>query len=278
MHLKDLLHGKMADFQQEKIRLQTIFEKTPFDIYVEFAYQEYTLKQYLSEAFLSTPIRGTYTDINDFLQSTCRYWNTPDLEGLLFYCEVVANILYLCSAHIRIWDDSAAGLKEQCLQNIDIILDKTGHKFVTDEDGICAVIKKDALAASVIEDIDDKTAAKAILEYNRFNMKGDLEGKRKLLKQIGDFIEPTLQKRNKLPAPLNELADDVSFCLNNLNIRHNNKAGNHKKDVLDTLPDKDLEVLYDDAYCTALLLIELSKQEESHNRIGAIRQKSKGTK
>ena len=44
------------------------------------------------------------------------------------------------------------------------------------------------------------------------------------------------------------------------------------------MSDKDLEVLYDDAYRTALLLIELLKQEESHNRIGAVRQQSKGTK
>ncbi len=277
MHLKDLLHEEIADFQQERIRLQTIFENTIFRE-TAYPYRKFTLKQYLSGAFLSTKIRGTNTDINDFLRSTSRSWNAPDMESLLFYCEVIANILYLCSKFIYPWDSSAKQLKEQCLQNIDIILDKTGYKFATDDDGIIAVIKKDALAFSVIEDINDKVAAKAILEYNRLDMKGNLEGKRKLLKQIGDFIEPTLQKRNELLGQLHELADDISFCLNNLNIRHNNKEGNHKKDFLDTMSDKDLEVLYDDAYRTALLLIELSKQEESHKRIGTVRQQSKGTK
>lgn len=273
MHLKDLLGMSIQDYELERRRIETLFAGTSF----VYGYATHTLKSFVSYDFMHSPLRRTFISIDDFLQSCSSYWETPSLEGLLFYCEVVLNLLFPKKSYAT-YDDEGRRLRNMVATNISVILNKTGYDFSRGEDGIITIHKKDALAASVIEDMDDKATAKAILEYNRFNLKGDLEGKRKLLKQIGDFIEPTLQKRNKLPAPLNELADDVSFCLNNLNIRHNNKEGKHKKDFLDTLPDKDLEVLYDDAYRTALLLIELSKQEESHNRIGKVRQLSKGAK
>ena len=273
MHLKDLLGMSIQDYELERRRIETLFADTSF----VYGFATHTLKSFVSYDFMRGPLRQTYISIDDFLESYSLYWKTPSLDGLLFYCEVVLNLLFPEKSYAT-YNDEGRKLRDMIKVNIFVILNKTGHDFSRGEDGIITIHKKDALAASVIEGMDDKATAKAILEYNRFNMKGDLAGKRKLLKQIGDFIEPTLQKRNKLPAPLNELADDVSFCLNNLNIRHNNKEGNYKKDFLDTLPDNDLEVLYDDAYRTALLLIELSKQEESHNRIGRVRQLSKGAK
>lgn len=274
MHLRDLLKAEIPNFLEERLRLQTIFEDTSF----VYAYRQTSLKQYLAPYFLTCNIRGTCFDINDFLRTCSQYWNNTELDGLLFYCEVIANIIYSCSRRIRNWDDSAAALKEQCLQNIDIILDKTGYKFVTDDDGISSVIKKDALAFSAIDDIDDKTTAMAILKYNRLDVKGDLRRKKGLLKQIGDYLEPTLQRRNTLTGKLFELADDVSFCLNSLDIRHNNKKGVYKKPLLDTLAAAKLEELYDDTYRSSLLLIEMLKQEESHSRIAAARQQCKGTK
>ena len=192
MHLRDLLKADIPSFLDERLRLQKVFEQMTF---VEH-FREVTLKQYLAYSFRSSPIRGTFTDIDDFLQASSRYWNTTELDGLLFYCEIIANIIYSCSKRTTDWHPSAIRLREQCLQNIDIILDKTGYKFMTDSDGIVAVIKKDALAFCVIEDIDDKVVANAVLEYNRLDMKGDLKRKKGLLKQIGDYLEPTLQRRN----------------------------------------------------------------------------------
>ena len=277
MHLRDLLKAEISDFLGERLRLHKIFDGTLF-VYTVYGNKQ-TLKGYLAPYFLTCNLRRTFCDIDDFLNTCSRRWNTTkDLDGLLFYCEVIANIIYSCSRRIRDWDDPPAVLKEQCLQNIDIILDKTGYKFVTDDEGICFVAKKDALASSVIEDVDDKVAANAVLEYNRLDMKGDLERKKGLLKQIGDFLEPTLQKRNTLTGKLFELADDVSFCLNSLDIRHNNKKGVHKKPLLDALTDAELEELYDDTYRSALLLIEMLKQDESHRRIESARQQCKGTK
>ena len=275
MHLRDLLKADIPSFLDERFRLQTIFEDTTF-LYT--MYSKKTLKEYLAPYFLTCNVRGTYSDIDDFLRDCSQYWNTSELDGLLFYCEVVANIIYSCSRCIRDWNESAAVLKRQCLQNISIILDKTGYKFIKDSDGIVAIIKKDALAFSVIEDIDDKVAANAVLAYNRLDMQGALRRKKGLLKQIGDYLEPTLQRRNSMKGKLFELADDVSFCLNSLDIRHNNKEGTHKKPLLDTLADAQLEELYDDTYRSSLLLIEMLEQEKSHSRITAARQQCKGTK
>ena len=273
MHLSDLLQSYDINFENERKRIELLFARTPCGSSFDFG--GYTsIKEYLARDFLNSKLRATFISIDDFIGHFSRHWKTPSLEGLLFYCEVIINLL-------RIADHPYGDIKElmnSVARNISIIIQRTGYELRKADNGLLSIVKKNALAITVIEDIDESVAAKAILEYNRLDMKGNLEGKRKLLKQIGDFIEPTLQKRNELSGQLYELADDVSFCLNNLNIRHNNKEGKHKKDCLNTMSDKDLEVLYDDAYRTALLLIELSKQEESHKRIGAVRQQSKGTK
>lgn len=273
MHLKDLLGMSIQDYELERRRIEKLFAETSF----VYGYARHTLKSFVSYDFMSSPFRQTYIDIDDFLQSCSLYWKTPSLEGLLFYCEVVLNLLFPKKSYAT-YDDEERRLRNMVATNISVILNKTGHDFSRGEDGIITIHKKDALAASVIEDMDDKATAKAILEYNRFNLKGDLRRKKGLLKQIGDYLEPTLQRRNTLMGKLFELADDVSFCLNSLNIRHNNKAGVHKKPVLGALMDVQLEELYDDTYRSSLLLIETFKQEESHSRITAVRQQCKGTK
>ena len=273
MHLNDLLGMSIQDYELERRRIEKLFAETSF----VYGYVRHTLKSFVSYDFMSSPLRQTYIDIDDFLQSCSLYWKTPSLEGLLFYCEVVLNLLFPKKS-CATYDDEGRRLRNMVATNISVILNKTGYGFSRGEDGIITIHKKDALAASVIEDMDDKATAKAVLEYNRFNMKGDLSRKKGLLKQIGDYLEPTLQRRNTLTGKLFELADDVSFCLNSLDIRHNNKAGAHKKPLLDTLTDVQLEKLYDDTYRSSLLLIEMFEQENSHSRIATVRQQCKGTK
>jgi hypothetical protein len=271
MHLQDVLNMSISDFIGERKRLEILFTKEQFSV----SYSYYTLKTYLADEFLNSKLRGTSLDIDDFIIRCSPYWDRPTVEGLLFYCEMLINLLN-CETYW--YSDGAKKIRDRLLANISLILEKTSYKACKGNDGFFVIVKKDALASSVIEDIDDKITAKAVLEYNRLDMKGDLKRKKGLLKQIGDYLEPTLQRRNTFTGKLFELADDVSFCLNNLDIRHNNKDGDHKKPFFDVMTDKDLEVLYDDAYRTALLLFELLKQKESHDRIGTMRQKSKGTK
>ena len=123
--------------------------------------------------YLADKYNGLYIDIDDFLQSCSLYWKTPSLEGLLFYCEVVLNLLFPKKSYAT-YDDEGRRLRNMVATNISVILNKTGYGFSRGEDGIITIHKKDALAASVIEDMDDKATAKVILEYNRFNLKGDL--------------------------------------------------------------------------------------------------------
>lgn len=271
MHLQDVLNMSISDFIGERKRLEILFTKEQFSV----SYSYYTLKTYVAHEFLNSKLRGTSLDIDDFIIRCSPYWDRPTVEGLLFYCEMLINLLN-CKTYW--YSDGAKKIRDRLLANISLILEKTGYKACKGNDGFFVIVKKDALALSVIEDIDDKITAKAVLEYNRLDMKGDLKRKKGLLKQIGDYLEPTLQRRNTFTGKLFELADDVSFCLNSLDIRHNNKAGAHKKPLLDTLTDVQLEKLYDDTYRSSLLLIEMFEQEKSHSRIATVRQQCKGTK
>ena len=271
MHLNELLKSNNIDFERERLRIETFFSKTR--IVCRF-YEFESLKKYIDPYFLNSKLRKTFYDVNDFLASFSSYWAEPSLEGLLLYCEVILNLMKT----VEHPDKEADKLMVRIFENISILMDKTGHELQKDDEGIIFIVKKNALAVSTIEDINDKLTAQAILDYNRIIIIGNLDAKRKLLKQIGDFVEPVLQKRKETSDQMRELAEDVSFCLNNLNIRHNNKEGKHKKDILNSISSSDLEVLYDDTYRTCLLLIELDKQNESHERIKKMRKQIKDAK
>ena len=273
MHIHDVLNMGISDFVGERDRLECLFTKEKFHV---DRYTSSTFKQYIANDFLHSKLRGTSVDIDDFIRRCSIYWDKSSLDGLLFYCEMLVNLLELGDFHYC--SGNAKQIRDRIRSNISIILEKTGYKEYKDTDGFIALIQKDALAVEVIEDISDKATAIAVLEYNRLDMKGDLKRKKEVLKQIGDYLEPTLQRRAMLSGKSHELADDVSFCLNNLDIRHNNKVGTHKKAFLHTITDTKLEELYDDAYRSSLLLIEMLKQEESHGRIESARQQCKGTK
>jgi len=156
------------------------------------------------------------------------------------------------------------GVANQIMKNIQIIVDKTNHEIKHTDAGII-IIRKDALTAVAVEDIFDQNVAMAILEYNHNGIQGNLEKKKRLLAVIGQYVEPLTQKsglKNEQPG----LVGDVTFCLNNLDIRHNNKDGNNAKPFLETISKDSLEELYDGAYRSMLLLIEIEAHKEFHSK------------
>ncbi len=159
-------------------------------------------------------------------------------------------------------DPGAKDVIEQIMNNIRIIVDKTNHEIKQTDEGII-IVRKDALTAVAVEDVADQDVAMAILEYNHNGIQGNLERKKRLLAVIGKHVEPLTQKsglKNEQPG----LVDDVGFCLNNLDIRHNNKTGEKEKPFIQTISKEDLEALYDGAYRSMLLLIEMEAHKEFH--------------
>lgn len=267
MHLRDLLNMEIKDFELERRRLEILFQEKTFII----GYANYTLKKYIANDFLKSSLRRTAISIDDFIKVCSSEWQCPSLVALLFYCEMMLNLLEIMD--IKSWTDSSAlALRTRIRDNIDLILNKTGFCISKGADGIISIVKKDALASAVIEDLNDVGVASTVLSYNRIDAKGDLESKGKLLFSIGKYVEPILQRYKDFKGLKYEVADDVRFCLNNLDVRHNNKEGRDAKPLLKQLADTNLESAYDDLYRSMLLLIELENYPEAHERIKALRQ------
>ena len=257
MHFVELVKQSINDFEHEKERLQFLFEKQ--QVFCASYFGSVTLKRVLADSFQKSRFCGTYTGLNDFLESNEKYWREPTLEGLLIYCELLSNLIDEDRDRLRlagsIWE-----IANKISKNIQIIADKTNHEIKQTDEGII-IVRKDALAAVAVEDIADQDVSMAILEYNHNGIQGDLERKKQLLAAIGKHVEPLTQKsglKNEQPG----LVDDVGFCLNNLDIRHNNKTGEKAKPFIQTLSKEELEALYDGAYRSMLLLIEMEAHKE----------------
>lgn len=266
MHLRDLLNMEIKDFELERRRIEHMFQVQEFRI----DYSKYTLKKYIARDFLKSKLRGTAVSVDDFIRECSQMWAYPSLKALLFYCEMMLNLMAI--VEITNWTNrDVVSLRARIIDNINLIFDKTGYS-ANIEDGIVLIVKKDALTSAVVEDLDDVDVASAVLSYNRIDSQGDLEGKRKLLFVIGKGVEPILQRYKEFAGLKYDMADNVRFCLNNLDIRHNNIAGRDAKPLLKRLSDTSLESAYDDLYRSMLLLIELENYPEAHERIKALRQ------
>lgn len=259
MHFIDLVKQSINDFGREQERLRTLFEK-------KVIYSNYgttVLKNLIANEFCNSRFRGTYVGLDDLLESNSSLWHADSLDGLLFYCETLENLIYEVRETLQ-RDMSVWSVVNQVLDNIRIIVNKTNHEIKHTDAGII-IIRKDALTAAAVEDVSDQNAALAILEYKHNGIQGNLEKKKRLLAVIGQYVEPLTQKsglKNEQPG----LVDDVTFCLNNLDIRHNNKDGNNAKPFLETISKDSLEELYDGAYRSMLLLIEIEAHKEFHSK------------
>ena len=172
--------------------------------------------------------------------------------------------------------EQAVAVKRLIFSNVDIILEKTGYVIteLKNGSGLWEIVKKDALASAVVEDLPDADVALAVLDYNHFQIKGDITKKRELLVSIGRYVEPLIED-SELKRSHYSLVDDVKFCLNNLHIRHNNESGRNAKEFVEKMPDEELERWYDKAYRSMLLLIEEHKQLETHKEIDALKKNFK---
>lgn len=262
IHLHDILGMKISDYELERRRIETLFQRTEF--YVPDGYGERltTYKELAELPFFSSELRGTTINISDFIERCAPHWKKPSLEGLLLYCEVIFNIVLSCDKGLR-YKTEANKVSVQIIENILRVTEKLGYDIHKDENNLYFVTKKDALAAEVIQEIDDKAVSLAILEYNRFSLKGDLARKKELLGIVAHAVEPLIKDpsfRCKCP----EVFDDIKFGLNNLNIRHNNVEGANQKSALLSLSNDSLENLYDSLYSSILILLRVAQNQKGH--------------
>lgn len=271
MHFHEALKQSIHDFEHERQQLEELFSNTKWRNIIAFMGQPSaeSLEMYLENDFRRSRVRGTASSFKSFFAYHAKHWKNPSLGGLFYYAEMMLNILDAFSAKINRNPD-AKSIACQIETNIDRILEETIHTTIRTSEGFIAIIPKDPLVAKVIADLPntDKETTGAILEYTQVGLQGNVVKKRELLVAIGRHVEPILDDP-KMKEFCNWLLDDVSSCLNNLHIRHNNQEGKKKNDLVGAMNAQELETIYDETYRAMLLLIEMQKHRPVHEKIKA---------
>lgn len=219
---------------------------------IDYAGQFYSVEEYIDATyFRSFPIRGTCLSLSDLFDRIGLNISVVTIDTLLLFCEFLFAITP--DKELRCNPDLDRSVRT-IFGNIEAILEKTNHELTRNADGNYIIVAKNnetTLAAQLV----DENMAYEIMEYNHFAIKGDLDGKQKILNIIATYIEPILNSHTLKDNGYDQLEKDVGFILNNFHIRHNNKEGTKANDYIATIIPDDLEEWYDKAYQLAISAI-----------------------
>lgn len=218
----------------------------------------YSVENAVNGIFHQWKGRGTCIHCPDMRQElgidTILKQNELSTDEIILCLEYYVNILNIFATK---WLPQSSGYEVNnnlsLLQtNIDLLLEHMNfmkHNLEVEEKIL--LLPKDPAAISVAE-IAPKDISFAILKYNHASLKGQLEEKRRLLQSIANEYEALL---NNPPTGFGEYFKTAKGLLNNLNIRHNNKAGKNKNDLVINASPKALENDYDELYQMLLFCV-----------------------
>ena len=211
------------------------------------------LSVYIDEFyFRGLPFRGSFTCIKDMMDTLQLNYITGDMDHLLLFCEFLIAMLPEDKAAENRY---VAKQRKTIMGNINYILEHTNHEIRVDPNGNSIIVEKNKATTLAAQLVNDDVIAFELIEYNHFALRGDLEGKKKLLFSLGAYIEPILKSKVLQKNGYKQLESDAGFLLNNFHIRHNNKVGAKAQDYITTISNADLEEWYDKAYEVILSVI-----------------------
>ncbi len=212
--------------------------------------------------------KGRTSSLKEFKLNIGIHFKLSTIEEFLVWCEYALNICYITK-----YVESKGSLEEYqnykliidyFIKEIKYCLDREGYSFkVYRNEQKVILIKTNAVASSVAELVDDHLAYQ-VFEYNTPALKGDINAKKSILLALSNEFEgfkKTLNSNN-----YGDLASDIGFMLNKLNVRHNNtedKAGNKFL----SLPEIEQEKWYDKLYDLLLHAILINDYIKSKNEI-----------
>lgn len=249
-NLYELLSKRNFNAYKEYETLWTLFKSEasiPLNRYMN------PLAVYIDEVyFRELPFRGSFTSIDEMMSALHIYSSSNKIEELLLFCEFLIAVL----PEEKVGRNQFLEKQRKTIMgNIEYILERTNHELVLDPDGNAIIVEKNKATTLAAQLVNDDVIAFELIEYNHFALKGDLEGKKKLLFSIAAYIEPILKSKVLQNNGYKQLESDAGFLFNNFHIRHNNKVGAKAQDYISTVKDSDLEEWYDKAYEVALSVI-----------------------
>ncbi len=242
------------------INIKKEYEKLYDMIHAPIIRNEESLVDYISRHFMLFPYRGTCLDLEEFDEKYgfdfIKYPKHLDVDYLVSFCEYLYNLLVgMNNATMGRFDGVGRDINySNFLFQINAVIDELEYMRTSDGDFFIFVKKSPAAIAVAESEMIPNELSYRVLEYNHQKLKGNLEQKKQIILQIASIIEA---KEKGLINIAPGLKDNLSFALNNLNIRHNNidNEGKHYKDVIAEMSGEKLEQLYDDTYNMCLLAI-----------------------
>lgn len=247
--------------------------------------KQYTLFGFFSDyCFNHWKQRGHCLDFDDFLNTVdieaIKYNTNKNEDGLLNYLELLCNIYKLSDEKLKeltmLGNQFGVSSDLHMIKRIiDDLLSQYNQKQVYFEDEEKVIIVEDKPEVTAVAEIIKQELAYPVINYNHRSLKGDLEKKKQILRDMGDDLEP---KRPKLKEINNGLSSSVFYMLNNLNIRHNNVSkgdGNYKEYVAKMKPD-EIEEWYDELYQMMLLAYLMLDNVDRKKRFDVLKKDIEG--
>lgn len=195
---------------------------------------------------------------------------SSDKDDMILCLEYFCNIINLANTKLYYNSFQVMGSHQKTPQfivleeNIELLLNHLNyekHIFAKEEKVI--LIPKNPAATAVAE-ISSQATAMAILMYHHGSLKGQLAEKKDILRRIAQEHEPILDK------PIDGYTDyfkTANNMLNNLDIRHNNRAGKKKNALATNITDEELENWYDELYQLLLFCVLIKDNKERKDKM-----------
>lgn len=218
--------------------------------------------------FFTWKQRYSCLSTNDFKQKLkLNFTSKRKLSNKILCIEYICNMLELINTKLfspTFQKDKNCVILEK---NIEIFLEHINYeKLLFKEEEKVILVPKDPAATAVAE-ISSKDIAFAILKYHHASLKGKIDEKRKLLLSIANEYEVLL---NKPIEGFKGYFDKATNMLNNMNIRHNNKSGKNKKELIVQMSDEELESWYDELYQLLLFCVLIKDNKERKDKVDGL--------
>ncbi len=224
-----------------------------------------SVNTFIEHNFLKWSMRGNYCSYEELREQlgfpSCKTNNRylfafgVGMNEYILYCEMILNLISDLNMDVF---QATRETVEIIRTTIDATISKIGFEIKT-INGEIMIVEQSAVAMHVVDIIPD--ISEAVIEYNHYLLKGNLQRKKELLRVVADCLEP---KRKELDRICGGMSNDFFLLVNKMNIRHNNVVPNSKNynETFANMDNEAQEKWYDLIYEQGLALIVMLEQRK----------------